>query len=172
MRPQLGAAVAVSALLVLTAVSGASGDATSSPLPTPIVSGGQVNAVTVSGHTAYLGGSFRYVGGAGVGSFIALNSASGTLAASSPRVNAISIEAMADDGAGGWYLGGTIAINGAWGIRVVHILADGALDANWKVSLESDPYALLLSGNVLYVAGNFRSVNTPNGSFPAIIWRR
>ena len=69
------------------------------------VTNGTVNATAFSGNTIYIGGTFTYVGPS-TGSFVAIDSSTGTRDASFPKV-AGSVFAIVSDGSGGWFIGGT-----------------------------------------------------------------
>src|SRR5437870_1840279 len=92
------------------------------------VANGQVNAIVRSGDTIYIGGSFSQVGPrTGGGAAIDAGSAQADL--SLPEVAYGGINAVAPDGAGGWYVGGSFLVAG--GItrnRIAHIRADKTLD--------------------------------------------
>src|SRR5262245_175893 len=73
-------------------------------LPNAYVTDGMVNAVAVSGGTTYIGGAFTRVGPAtGYGVPVDIATGQPTWL---PKVNG-SVNAVASDGAGGWYLGGS-----------------------------------------------------------------
>jgi hypothetical protein len=120
------------------------------------VPNGPVMASLISGSTLYIGGDFTYIGPP-TGGFAALNS-SGAPDLSLPPVNG-SVYAIAADGAGGWYLGGSFsAVGGHPRNNLAHLLADKSLDFAWNPNVDGIVRALLLSGDTLYVGGDFTTV--------------
>src|SRR3954466_10278801 len=107
MRGFLKAAAASGAALLAVVAGSSAGNYQPAPLPAWVVSGGDVAAVAVSGSTAYLGGSFGYVGPE-TGPPAPLDEGAGT-AAASPAPIAGNVYAVAADDAGGWYVGGAFA---------------------------------------------------------------
>jgi beta-propeller uncharacterized protein DUF5122 len=128
------------------------------------VTNGQVRAVVQTGSTIYLGGSFTYVGPP-TGSFVLLGQGSGAPNLSLPRANG-TIAAVAADGTGGWYIGGTFTlVGGVTRNRLAHIHADGTLDPAWdpNASAGAPPAivmvnTLVVSGTTVYVGGSFTSI--------------
>jgi hypothetical protein len=67
---------------------------------------------------------------------------------------------MADDGSGGYYLGGGFStVDGIPRPYLAHARADGSFDATFAPVLDGVVRALARAGNVLYVAGDFATVN-------------
>src|SRR5262245_65714911 len=95
---------ATAAVVLMLALGGAASSYAPLPLPTWVVSGGMsggtVEAVAVSGTTAYLGGDFGYMGPE-TGSVVSLDSTSGALTPGWPMVGG-DVYAVAPDGLGGW----------------------------------------------------------------------
>ena len=141
------------------AVAGASGVPLSSvPQPSWIPSGGAVDAVAVQGNTAYLGGTFSYVGPQ-TGSFVALDSGSGSLLPNWPTVGG-DVLASAPDGSGGWFVGGDFStvgteatLNDVHISNLVHIRSNGSIDPFQAVNGEVD--AIAIAGDIVYVGGSF-----------------
>jgi hypothetical protein len=127
--------------------------------------GGSVQAVAVSGSTAYLGGYFSYVGPA-TGSFVSVNATTGALATPWPQVGG-RIGAVVADGQGGWVIGGSFGTIGKQRVNnLAHIKADGTLDTAWTASVDGSVGALVLAGGVLFVGGDFvaaQSGGAPEG---------
>ena len=109
------------------------------------------------GSLLYIGGSFTQVGPY-AGNAVMVNS-NGTWDATMPKVNG-TVYSIIDDGAGGWYIGGAFTKVGTTSITgVAHILADKTVDPDWTTNASLfyyNVYALALSGNNLYVGGNFQ----------------
>jgi hypothetical protein len=127
---------------------------------------GEVLAISRSGNTIYLGGSFDYVG-PNTGSGVVLDGTNGTATGNpSPQV-AGPTRAVVPDGKGGWYIGGSIkAVQGKTRNGLAHLLPDGSLDPAFSPGVLNpvgDPTAyvltLALAGNTLYVGGYFSTVN-------------
>ena len=145
-----------------------------------VTTNGLVNAVTVAGNTAYLGGSFTQLGR--VASSTAL--VDGTTAGVSPfpgvynrrlapagatPLSTVDEEpypqtsVMIPDGAGGWYIGGRFSqIGDATREALAHVLADGKVDQTFDARLldNSEVESLALSGGTLYVGGAVRFFGT------------
>lgn len=126
---------------------------------------GNVLSMARLGGTLYLAGPFRSIGTV-TGGFASLNPQTGESVPSLLNV-AGGIYRLVDDGAGGWFVGGSFsAINGVARKNLAHILPDGAVDASWDPAVEVEPgdygsatvASLLMSGSKLFVAGDFRRV--------------
>ncbi len=72
---------------------------------------GEVNAIVEHGGVIYLGGSFGYIG-PHTGSGVALSPTSGSVDTSLPQVEGGFVHAVAPDGTGGFYIGGTFTTVG------------------------------------------------------------
>jgi hypothetical protein len=118
------------------------------------VTGGTVEAIAVSGSTAYVGGDFSYVGPE-TGSLVSMDSTTGALTSPWPQVGG-NVNALAPDGSGGWYIGGSFAsIDTRHADNVAHIRADGTLDTGFNASTDGSVYALAVGGGVVYAGGVF-----------------
>jgi hypothetical protein len=116
---------------------------------------GTVNAEALSGNTLYIGGSFTRVGPQ-TGSGVPLDAASGAPVAGFPLV-AGQVNAVAPDGAGGWYLGGTFtSVGGLARSNLAQVLADNSVSA-WNPGTNGTVRTLVVSGEVVYVGGEFSS---------------
>lgn len=118
---------------------------------------GQVYAMTVVGDTLYFGGYFSHVGPA-CGGWLPVIEQSGNPPPSFPRV-AGTVNAVAPDGTGGWYIGGDFSLVGRESLRnLAHVLADGTVaGSNWDPDL---PVRVLASnGSLLFVGGDFSVVS-------------
>lgn len=111
--------------------------------------------------TVYAGGTFTRMGPM-TGGGVPLDAGSGEPPAAFAKVDG-AVFAVAPDGAGGWYIGGSFAkVGGEPRRNLAHILSDGSLDPSWDPgtawsSYPSEAYvgALTCEGGVLYVAGGF-----------------
>ena len=134
---------------------------TTLPLPTWGVVGGGVDAIALSGTTAYIGGDFTYVGPSS-GGFVAFDASSGALDPTWPQLTGDG-GALAPNGAGGWYVAGSFtAVGGIVRQGLAHLRADGTVDPGWAPSV-SGPFtsalALAVAGSTVYVGGQFQAAN-------------
>jgi WD40 repeat protein len=119
---------------------------------------GQINAIAQQGDTTYIGGSFTYVGKR-VGTGIALAKSDASLQ-SFPEFAGGSVEAAESDGSGGWYVGGSFThVGGLAKANLVHVLADGTLDAGFP-SADNTVFSLArdAANGRLYIGGDFTHV--------------
>jgi hypothetical protein len=126
---------------------------------------GFVSAVHQSEGIIYIGGSFDAVGpytgfaaiaDRGTGALSGIPKINPTATGSSPGVAAV-----ISDGVGGWYAAGRFGSVGATPrTGVVHLLADGTLDATFNPgTINGRVNTLALSGSRLYMGGTFTTVN-------------
>src|SRR6266508_2077415 len=126
-----GRALAVG-LVLLVGVSAAQAAVKPKPART-WVTDGTVYAIADAGDTIYIGGHFTQVGprtGPGVGIDASTGKSIGL-----PEVSGGKAEgaAVADDGAGGWYIGGDFTwVGGLERHNVAHIRGDGRVDPGWN----------------------------------------
>src|SRR5580765_2476455 len=91
------------------------------------------------------------------GSFAAIDAVNGKSRSGWPRVNG-PVAAVAADGAGGWYVGGTFTqVAGVPRANVAHVRADGTLDG-WNPNANSPVLALAVSNGTVYAGGSFTSI--------------
>lgn len=124
--------------------------------PNTWITDADVHALAQSGNTIYLGGNFtRLAPARGLG--VPIDGTTGVPLANFPKV-AGPVWACIPDGVGGWYVGGDFAYVGGQPRRsLAHILANGTLSP-WNPRLDvlvGWISTLALSGNTLYVGGNF-----------------
>jgi len=116
------------------------------------ITNGTVNAVVKSGNTLYIGGEFDYVGPA-TGGGAPLGGVSGQVAGPFPKVVG-TVDAVAPDGSGGWFIGGDLTtVGGLVRHDLAHILADGSVAA-WAPDLGT-ALALAVSGGTVFAGGTF-----------------
>jgi hypothetical protein len=124
--------------------------------PSVIVTNGTVYATAISGNTVYIGGAFSRVGPAS-GCGAPVNTSTGALPGGFPKVNGY-VNAVARDGAGGWFIGGTFTyVGGQPRANLVHIASDMSVAA-WNPGTNGPVYALAVNGSVVYVGGAFQTV--------------
>lgn len=127
-----------------------------------VVDGGVVAAVARVENRLYLGGDFRHVAPRSrlIGPFGAFGPVAGELVAAEPAISGQAF-AVTSDGAGGWFVAGTLDDAGVPS-RLVRINAQGRR-APWGPDTLA-PFsfgsirALVRVGDVLYLAGDFLSV--------------
>jgi hypothetical protein len=125
----------------------------------PAVPDGAVGAMALSedGKTLYLGGNFHSFGPR-TGSLVPIDAASGKALPAYPKADG-TIEAIAPDGKGGFYVGGSFGRIGSAARRgLAHILADGSVDASFQASVDGNVAAIAISGDRVFVGGAFRSL--------------
>jgi beta-propeller uncharacterized protein DUF5122 len=124
---------------------------------------GGVTAVARSPDRIYLGGQFTRVAPV-VGGFAQFATGSGQLQGSARRFTLASGapgfgEAVVDDGAGGYYVGGRFdAVGGVARHNLAHILADGSLDPAFAPDPDGEVSALARGGTTIYAAGAFTTI--------------
>src|SRR5262245_35736999 len=124
-----------------------------SDIPVP---NGPVNAVTISGSTLYLGGSFTSIGPASGGG-VPFDAVSGAQLPVIPRV-AGTVKTVVPDGKGGWYIGGLFsAVGGVPRLNCARIRGDGSVTA-WNPQPNGQVYAIAVAETTVYLGGFFSSV--------------
>jgi trimeric autotransporter adhesin len=121
----------------------------------------RVNSIAVSGNTAYIGGQFSHLAPFTGGS-ARFDSTTAAVDSGWPRVDG-EVKALAGDGIGGWYLGGSFtAIDGAERHNLAHVKADGSLDAGFAPSTDGPVRALAVrpapmpgATTIIVAGGNF-----------------
>ncbi len=135
------------------------------------VPNGDVRTVVSNGGIVYLGGSFTRISPA-TGCALALDASTGQPRAPYPMI-AGTANAVASDGNGGWYVGGSFtAVLGTPRGNLAHLDRDGNL-TTWNPNPNGDPndvvHAISVSGNTVYVAGSFSAIGgQPRGGIAAV----
>lgn len=128
-------------------------------LDLPYVTNGVVNSLAFDSvnNVIYLGGNFSYVG-PNTGGGVLIDDTTGIHDPAYARVNG-SVAAVAPDGSGGWYIGGSFTnVDGVDRNRVAHILNDGSLDPTWNPNANNSVISLTVNGSTVYAGGNFTSI--------------
>lgn len=115
-----------------------------------------VGAVCRHGGAVYLGGGFTSVGRY-TGSGVPLDSLTGALAPSFPKVVG-TILAIAPDNAGGWFLGGNFTSVGGLPRTNLAQVNSALAVTSWNPGANNEVYRLAVSGSTLYVGGFFTSI--------------
>ncbi|MEO5560511.1 MAG: hypothetical protein ABIO49_11475, partial [Dokdonella sp.] len=113
----------------------------------------------------YIGGSFEHVGGQTRGGIakVAGNGAGLVDPAWNPSPNQSTVYALAVDGAGSVYAGGSFSlIGGAARSNIAKLSTGGAgsSDPDWNPSASASVYALALDGTALYAGGYFSNIGS------------
>jgi hypothetical protein len=142
--------------LILAAVFLAAAAPASAQAPQPAwYVDGPVSALLVEGETLYVGGTFSAAGSAA--GPLALADSDGRVVRTHPGFSggeALEVRALAADGAGGWFAGGTFERVDGWERGgLVHLLANGSVDPDFHVEIAGTVEALILDGSTLWVGG-------------------
>ncbi len=118
---------------------------------------GAVLAMVLDNNILYVGGTFSCVGphtGAGA----LLDTMAGGPLAGFPRVEGGSVYAVAADGSGGWYIGGSFtSVGGVPRNCVAQVLSDNTVSA-WNPNADDRVCSLAVSGNTVYAGGRFTNI--------------
>ncbi len=88
----------------------------------------------------------------------AVNGVTGVPVSGNQAVNE-SIDSVASDGSGGWYIGGDFTQVGSYARdHLAHIFSDGSVDPDWNPGADQAVDALVASGSTLYVGGYFTAL--------------
>lgn len=153
-RSRCRAVLAVAAVLL-----GWSGSAAHADLPAGsfVFNAGVLDVERHAGAT-YLAGPFSYAQpatGAAISVAGATAMAPGTRDAGFPEVVG-TVHAVAADGSGGWYLGGSFAfVGGLERQNFAHVLGDGSVDPTVDVAFDGPVRAIVVSGGRVLVGGDF-----------------
>ena len=141
------------------------------------VTNGQYRSTAISGNTLYLGGDFTYVGPAS-GHAAALDATTGIANFNLAKVTGVNfanntdtvVNAVAPDGVGGWYVGGSFTTVGTSAVtNLAHIKADGTLDSTWLPNPNNVVKAIAVSGNKIFIGGLFTTIGGQNRNFIAAV---
>jgi hypothetical protein len=153
----------VTALAVALTAAIATPAAVAAPITAPVaawVPDGEVKAVAVSGSTAYIGGNFTRIAPY-TGASARFDASNGQLKNPWPEVEGV-VNAVALDGAGGWYLGGDFrSVGGVPRTDLAHVLSNGTVDPSWAPATDGTVRALAVDNpsGPIYVGGEFGTVN-------------
>ena len=125
---------------------------------------GTVFATALSENTLYLGGRFSKINPEKT-SGVPIDAATAmaepgfpVVGGAAPGQAAASVNAVAPDGAGGWFIGGKFSlVGGVPRANLAHILPDKTVSA-WNPSPNGPINALAMSGSTLYVTGQFGQI--------------
>ncbi len=117
---------------------------------------GTVYAMAQSGNILYIGGYFSRIGPT-TGGALLYDPSSGQPLLPAPAV-AGTVDAVAPDGAGGWYIGGNFSsVQRQPRNNLAHLDASGNVTA-WNPNANAQVNALLRVGTTIYVGGDFTQV--------------
>ncbi|MCC6991161.1 MAG: hypothetical protein IT181_19305, partial [Acidobacteria bacterium] len=122
-----------------------------------VVDGGWVSAAAAIGDTLFVGGWFHSVARRSdrIGPFGVFDAVTGTLVAADPSLGGYAVTAATDDGAGGWYVAGTLSAETYGGL--IHVDASGRRlpFLPGLGSAYTGIWTLARAGTVLFVGGSF-----------------
>jgi hypothetical protein len=155
------------ALLVCVSSLAAAETLTDTPERT-YVTNGLVSAIVRVGQTIYIGGIFNRVGPpTGPGVELALD---GSQNPGLPEITGAegTVQCVASDGAGGWFVGGQFSrVGGVVRNHIAHILADHTVDPSFDPNADNYVTRIVVSGSTVYVAGPFTAIGGQPRSFIA-----
>ncbi len=155
-RRILSASLGTTVAVVLL-VAAASAHALSSKPANGYVTNGPVDAIAPTANAIYLGGHFTQVGprtGPGVGINASTGKSRGLAQVAGGRVFAV-----APDGSGGFFVGGSFTRVGMAARRnLAHILSSGHVDPGFSPDPDAPVAALAVSGSTVYAGGAFTSI--------------
>ena len=92
----------------------------------------------------------------GPGALVAMSATTGAVVGGFPRIPGGRVYAIADDGRGGWYVGGSFkTIGGVRCPNLAHVTAGLTVERSWCPRPNGTIRALLRVGSTLYVGGEF-----------------
>lgn len=118
---------------------------------------GPVNAAVLVNDTLYIGGRFTAVGPAS-SRMVALDAGSGAPDPEFPWFDG-QVSAIAPDGAGGWFVGGSFShVNDIARAGLVHLFSDMSIDPQWNPGTDGYVQTIAVLGQMVYISGDFNSV--------------
>jgi trimeric autotransporter adhesin len=126
------------------------------------ITDGSVYGIATSGNTIYFVGNFNNVW-ANSGSGAAVDTSTGMIVAKGKVLYVTgAVNAVASDGKGGWYIGGSITkVGNSARDLLAHIKSDGSLDENWSFAISGTLKVInkiVASGDSIYVGGKFTQI--------------
>ncbi len=119
---------------------------------------GTINAVLATHNTVYVGGDFSYVAPKGR-KVASVDVFTGETLSDFPPVLGSAINAITEDGNGGWFIGGNFTkVGGLPRTNLVHMLSDNTVDTNFHPDPNDTVDALARDGDRLYVGGDFTAI--------------
>jgi len=116
---------------------------------------GRVEALAYEDGLLYVGGRFHWFGPA-TGPFAHVATDTGAVSADLVRLNGVVLDAE-PDGSGGWFLGGKFDVEQSACHNLVHVLADGTLDA-WCADVPGEVWSIARYDGKLFIGGLFGEV--------------
>ncbi len=125
-----------------------------------------VNAVLETNGTIYLGGAFTEIGLTNLGRLVPFDPDTGDVLPDFPIADQ-QVNAVLDDGNGGWFIGGNFtSVGGVPRFRLAHLNADRSVDTNFTANCGSIVNALVRDATNLYVGGSFVAVTNGGTNYP------
>jgi len=126
--------------------------------PTRFDINGPVRTIVQSGDTVFVGGDFSQIN-YNTGRAALFNTTSDVPSQNFPIIDG-PIHKTIPDGNGGWYISGSFSyvVNGQTRHYLAHVLANKTFDPDFDPQPDYFPEKMILSGNTLYVAGDFYQI--------------
>jgi hypothetical protein len=147
--------------LLVPALAPAATSAAPAVVPKPLccIPTGPVDALAISGNTAYVGGDFHHMGLA-AHHLAVLGASDGQLDSGWPGTEGGYLTTAIGDGSGGWFVaGGFTSIGGIDRPHLAHLLPDKSVDTSWAATTNGQVNTLVRDGSVLYAGGAFSQAN-------------
>lgn len=149
----------VAAWVAVISFTKANAQPVDTPRPDFWTTDGTINALVEKCGILYIGGSFSNIGPQ-TGNCGLISASGGLVSSAFPRFSGGEVNAVAPDGAGGWYVGGLFRfVNGTPYDRLVHIRSDNSVDPTWTPNPDAQVLAITVSGNTVYVGGFFQNID-------------
>ena|GEM_PF-6355379 len=163
-------ALLVALLVYLAFATPARADIGSTPDPSSISTNGRVSTILKVGDTVYIGGSFTQVNGVERDHLAAIDASTMQLTGWAPSANNNVLALAASPDGSTIYAGGAFTrVNGVVQNRVVALDARSGAIETWRVWTNYNVRELLVSGNQVYIGGDFTIINGQSQPYLALV---